>query len=268
MSKLLGIDFPKHFRAGTGFADRFGSRRPGPAHSDGLKSPSAGRLFIRNIAMRFDAYLPHEPNGAFPRRYEIGCHDWRRELRGSPPPFDCSAKGHCRHPLRGRQPRRRSHSVRPAEMDTSRNSVRTPFSKHAPKIPALVRDYWPENRRLYSDPRAENRYLVRDRKSDALAGLAARFFCALRSFSPVRNCVSSPEPFIHAAPSGARRKRWPILYCAGLAGNFSITPLTRSSRGVYAGDPHRLSVKHAFPKLHALEQRYGSLIRGPIPRRA
>lgn len=34
--------------------------------------------------------------------------------------------------------------------------------------------------------------------------------------------------------------------------------------GVYAGDPERLSVRHAFPKLHALERRYGSLIGGAI----
>lgn len=34
--------------------------------------------------------------------------------------------------------------------------------------------------------------------------------------------------------------------------------------GVYAGDPNRLSVTHAFPKLHQLEQTYGSLIKGTI----
>jgi len=34
--------------------------------------------------------------------------------------------------------------------------------------------------------------------------------------------------------------------------------------GVYAGDPDRLSVTHAFPKLHALEQTFGSLIKGSI----
>jgi oxygen-dependent protoporphyrinogen oxidase len=32
--------------------------------------------------------------------------------------------------------------------------------------------------------------------------------------------------------------------------------------GIYAGDPEQISVKAAFPKLHALEQRWGSLIRG------
>jgi len=34
--------------------------------------------------------------------------------------------------------------------------------------------------------------------------------------------------------------------------------------GVYAGDPARLSVRHAFPKLFALEREHGSLIRGAI----
>jgi oxygen-dependent protoporphyrinogen oxidase len=41
--------------------------------------------------------------------------------------------------------------------------------------------------------------------------------------------------------------------------DYAINPLVG---GIYAGDPARLSVTHAFPKLHALEQRYGSLILG------
>jgi protoporphyrinogen/coproporphyrinogen III oxidase len=32
--------------------------------------------------------------------------------------------------------------------------------------------------------------------------------------------------------------------------------------GVYAGDPERLAVRYAFPRLYELEQQYGSLIRG------
>jgi oxygen-dependent protoporphyrinogen oxidase len=43
--------------------------------------------------------------------------------------------------------------------------------------------------------------------------------------------------------------------------DYAINPFVA---GVYAGDPHRLSVRQAFPKLHALEQRYGSLIKGQI----
>ncbi|MDP0498409.1 MAG: protoporphyrinogen oxidase [Verrucomicrobiota bacterium JB024] len=32
--------------------------------------------------------------------------------------------------------------------------------------------------------------------------------------------------------------------------------------GIYAGDPKRLSAQHAFPKIHELENRYGSLVKG------
>src|SRR2546427_11845953 len=34
--------------------------------------------------------------------------------------------------------------------------------------------------------------------------------------------------------------------------------------GIYAGDPYKLSVQHAFPKLAQLEARYGSLIKGQM----
>jgi oxygen-dependent protoporphyrinogen oxidase len=43
--------------------------------------------------------------------------------------------------------------------------------------------------------------------------------------------------------------------------DYAINPFVA---GVYAGDPAQLSVRAAFPKLHALEQNYGSLIRGAI----
>src|SRR5690606_17132780 len=37
--------------------------------------------------------------------------------------------------------------------------------------------------------------------------------------------------------------------------------------GVYAGDPRRLSLRYGFPKLHALEQEHGSLLRGALAKR-
>src|SRR5260221_4572948 len=39
----------------------------------------------------------------------------------------------------------------------------------------------------------------------------------------------------------------------------AIDPLVA---GIYAGDPHKLSVRHAFPKLLETEQKYGSLLKG------
>ncbi len=67
MSRLLGIDFPAYFtRELNSLAD---------LEADGLVSKSAaglevtqtGRLFIRNIAMRFDAYLPQLKERRFSR---------------------------------------------------------------------------------------------------------------------------------------------------------------------------------------------------------
>ena len=43
--------------------------------------------------------------------------------------------------------------------------------------------------------------------------------------------------------------------------DYAIEPFVA---GIYAGDPDRLSVPAAFPRLAALEQKYGSLIRGQI----
>lgn len=43
--------------------------------------------------------------------------------------------------------------------------------------------------------------------------------------------------------------------------DYALTPFVG---GVYAGDPERLSARHAFPQLWALEQNHGSVIRGQI----
>jgi oxygen-independent coproporphyrinogen III oxidase len=67
MSKTLGIDFEKHFAAELASLDE--------VEGDGLivKTPAGlavtdfGRLLIRNIAMRFDAYLPKQNERRYSR---------------------------------------------------------------------------------------------------------------------------------------------------------------------------------------------------------
>lgn len=44
--------------------------------------------------------------------------------------------------------------------------------------------------------------------------------------------------------------------------NYALNPLVA---GVFAGDPEKLAVRHAFPKVWHLDQQYGSLIRGTFP---
>ena len=71
------------------------------------------------------------------------------------------------------------------------------------------------------------------------------------------------EPFIAPSPPGAEesiaafvRRRLGTEFL-----DYAIDPFVS---GVYAGDPERISVPAAFPRLHALEQKYGSLIKGQI----
>lgn len=132
----------------------------------------------------------------------------------------------------------------------------------SPRIGELIRDAGLEERRLYSDPGAENRYILRRGKPVLLPASLPAFF-ATPLFSPGAKARLLAEPFIGRSPEDAEESL--AQFVTRRIGkeflDYAINPFVA---GVYAGDPARLSVKHAFPKLHALEQRYGSLIRGQI----
>jgi oxygen-dependent protoporphyrinogen oxidase len=132
----------------------------------------------------------------------------------------------------------------------------------SPRIATLIRDLGLESRKLYSDPAAGNRYLVRGRRlvnlpSSPLAFLATPLFSWSAKLRLLR------EPFVR--PSAADVEESLAAFVVRRIGreflDYAINPFVA---GVYAGDPARLSVKQAFPKLHALEQKYGSLIKGQI----
>jgi len=132
----------------------------------------------------------------------------------------------------------------------------------SPKIGALIHDLRLEPRRLYSDERAHKRYLVRDRKAvalpDSLMGLVATPL-----FSPGAKLRLLAEPFIRRALE-LQEEDLAHFVLRRLGPEFLDYAINPFVAGVYAGDPAHLSVKHAFPKLHALEQRYGSLILGQV----
>ena len=130
----------------------------------------------------------------------------------------------------------------------------------ASEIPALVRDLRLEGRRMYSDPHAEKRYLVRDRKPVSLPSSPLDFLCS-SLFSGSAKFRLLKEPFIDAAPE-IQEENLADFVTRRLGQEFLDYAVNPFVAGVYAGDPHQLSVKHAFPKLYNLEQRYGSLIRG------
>lgn len=130
------------------------------------------------------------------------------------------------------------------------------------RITDLLRDAGLESRLLHSDPAAENRYLVRWRRPVRMPTSPPGFFtCEL--FSWRAKLALLREPFLPRRTDPAeesvadfvlRRLNREFL-------DYAINPLIA---GIYAGDPARLSVQHGFPRLAALEARYGSLIKGQI----
>ena len=132
----------------------------------------------------------------------------------------------------------------------------------SPLIGELVRDLGLEDRRIYSSDQAGNRYIVRDKRPVKLPESLLEFL-----LTPLFSCRAKArlmvEPFIRRAPADVEenlasfvRRRIGREFL-----DYAINPFVA---GVYAGSPEQLSVREAFPKLHALEQRYGSLILGQI----
>lgn len=67
MSRLLGIDFPKYFARELGSLEDLATDGLISQTEAGLEVTQTGRLFIRNIAMRFDARLPQQTERRYSR---------------------------------------------------------------------------------------------------------------------------------------------------------------------------------------------------------
>lgn len=132
----------------------------------------------------------------------------------------------------------------------------------SPKITQLVNELGLASRRIYSDPHAQNRYLVRGERPMAMPASPGAFL-KTPLFSWRAKSRLFVEPLIRRAAPDTEESvgEFVVRRLGGEFLNYAINPLVA---GIYAGDPMRLSVKHAFPKLHALEQRYGSLLLGQV----
>jgi oxygen-dependent protoporphyrinogen oxidase len=109
---------------------------------------------------------------------------------------------------------------------------------------------------------AATRFIVRDGRLVALPTSPGAFLTT-PAFTLGAKLRLLREPFVAPAPPDADesiaafvRRRLGVEFL-----DYGIDPFVS---GVYAGDPERISVPAAFPRLHALEQKYGSLIRGQI----
>lgn len=132
----------------------------------------------------------------------------------------------------------------------------------SPKIGELIRDLGLEDRKRYANPEMKNRYIVKGAKPVAMP-LSPGQFLTTKLFSFGTKLGLAKEPFIAACPAD-KEESLAEFVVRRLGQEFLDYAINPFVAGVYAGDPTKLSVQHAFPKLHALEQKYGSLIKGQI----
>lgn len=132
----------------------------------------------------------------------------------------------------------------------------------SPRIGQLVLDAGLESRRLFPDPKAEARYVVRYKRPIAMPGSPPGFLTT-ELFSLKAKLGVLREPFVPARRDGAEESIAEFVV-RRLGREFLDHAIDALVAGVYAGDPRKLSVQQAFPKLAALEAKYGSLIKGQI----
>ncbi|PWU15551.1 MAG: protoporphyrinogen oxidase [Verrucomicrobia bacterium] len=132
----------------------------------------------------------------------------------------------------------------------------------SPKIGQLIRDTGLEGRRMDPNPKAEARYLVRKQRPVRMPDSPLGFFTT-SLFSAKAKLALLREPFVPARNNG-KEESIAEFVTRRLGREFLDQAIDALVAGVYAGDPARLSVKHAFPRLEKLEARYGSLIKGQI----
>lgn len=131
-----------------------------------------------------------------------------------------------------------------------------------PLISQLVEELNLKDELLYANKAANKRYILRNDELHALP-MSPPALIKTKLFSTKAKFRLLAEPFIGRSADGyyqslaefvRRRLGQEFL-------DYAINPFVA---GVYAGRPEELSVKSAFPKLYALEEKYGGLIIGTI----
>jgi oxygen-dependent protoporphyrinogen oxidase len=129
-----------------------------------------------------------------------------------------------------------------------------------PLIGELVEELGLKPQLRWASAASEKRYVVRGGKLIPLPMSPGAFF-STPLFSIAAKAGLMLEPF--KAPSDPAVEESIAAFVRRRLGqeflDYAIDPFVS---GIYAGNPDQISVKAAFPKLHALEQRWGSLIKG------
>jgi oxygen-dependent protoporphyrinogen oxidase len=132
----------------------------------------------------------------------------------------------------------------------------------SPKVSQLIHDLNLELRRIYPNPAAKNRYVVRDKKPIAMPS-SQQEFLTTKLFSARAKFALAREPFVPPRRDG-KEESVAEFVLRRLNQEFLDRAIDPLVAGIYAGDPQKLSVQHAFHKLVETEQKYGSLLKGQM----
>jgi len=110
-------------------------------------------------------------------------------------------------------------------------------------------------------PAAKKRFIVRDGRLAALPARPVDIFTT-GAFSAAGRLRLLKEPFVRSrSVNGESVGSFFERRLGKEIAEYAVDPFVS---GIYAGDPQRLSIKNAFPKLYKYEQTAGSIIKGAL----
>lgn len=115
---------------------------------------------------------------------------------------------------------------------------------------------------IYANESANNRYILRSNELYPLP-TSPPAFIKTKLFSTKAKLRVMAEPFIGKSTDGYYQSMAQFVR-RRLGQEFLDYAIDPFVSGVFAGDPNKLSVKSAFPKLYRLEEVYGGLVKGMI----
>lgn len=131
-----------------------------------------------------------------------------------------------------------------------------------PLIKKLVDKVGLAEQMIYANEKSNKRYILRNNTLHALP-TSPPAFIKTKLFSLKGKLRVMKEPFVGKSNDGYYQSLGSFVE-RRLGKEFLDYAIDPFVSGVFAGDPMRLSVKSAFPKLYALEENYGGLVKGMI----
>ena len=129
-----------------------------------------------------------------------------------------------------------------------------------PALAGVMRDLGLDNARVESNPKARNRFVVRNARPVPIPQSLSDFV-RTPLLSARAKARLFTEPFRTRGPANESLARFVARRLGPEVLDYAVNPFVA---GVYGGRPDKLAVQHAFPALKSMEKEHGSLFIGGI----